>query len=68
MGAQALRKMRRGSREVEVHRVDAVLDYGVQLSAGIDLGQAEGGFFMALGWLLTEEIRCPAWAAVPAVE
>jgi len=41
--------------EVRVERVDVLMDLGNQLDAAIDIGQVQGGFMMALGYLLTEE-------------
>eukprot|EP00930_Biecheleria_cincta_P041107 TRINITY_DN28156_c0_g3_i1.p1 TRINITY_DN28156_c0_g3~~TRINITY_DN28156_c0_g3_i1.p1 ORF type:complete len:1336 (-),score=211.24 TRINITY_DN28156_c0_g3_i1:97-4053(-) len=43
--------------EVCVERVDLLMDLGVQLDAAVDLGQIQGGFVMALGYLLTEELK-----------
>jgi len=43
--------------EVRVERVDIVMDLGTQLDAAVDIGQLQGGFMMALGYLLTEEMR-----------
>merc|ERR1719456_664255 len=42
--------------EVLVERVDVLMDLGKQLDAATDLGQLQGGFVMALGWVLTEEL------------
>ncbi|HEX9827130.1 MAG TPA: molybdopterin cofactor-binding domain-containing protein [Flavobacteriaceae bacterium] len=36
--------------------VKAIHDYGKSMSAGIDLGQAEGGLVQGLGWMTMEEI------------
>lgn len=41
--------------EVVVERVDIMMDLGNQLNAAVDIGQIQGGFVMALGYLLTEE-------------
>lgn len=41
--------------EVQVLQVDIVYDCGVSLNPAVDIGQVQGGFIMALGWLLTEE-------------
>jgi len=43
--------------EVRVERSDILLDLGTQLDAAVDMGQIEGGFVMALGYLLTEELK-----------
>lgn len=43
--------------EVRVERVDILMDLGHQLNAAVDVGQVEGGFIMALGYLLTEELK-----------
>jgi xanthine dehydrogenase/oxidase len=42
--------------EVRVEQSDIILDLGTQLDAAVDLGQIEGGFVMALGYLLTEQL------------
>jgi xanthine dehydrogenase large subunit len=36
--------------------VKVIHDYGKSMSAGIDLGQAEGGLVQGLGWMTMEEI------------
>lgn len=41
--------------EVAVERVDIIMDLGNQLNAAVDIGQVQGGFVMALGYLLSEE-------------
>jgi xanthine dehydrogenase/oxidase len=41
--------------EVRVERVDILMDLGTQLDAAVDIGQLEGGFVIALGYLLSEE-------------
>ena len=38
-------------------RSDILLDCGVSLNPDIDLGQAQGGFIMGLGYMLTEEFE-----------
>lgn len=43
--------------DVRVERVDILMDLGNQLNAAVDIGQIEGGFIMALGYLLTEELK-----------
>jgi xanthine dehydrogenase/oxidase len=43
--------------EVRVERLDILMDLGTQLDAATDIGQLQGGFIMALGWLLSEELR-----------
>jgi len=42
--------------EIQISRADVVMDQGTPLNPEIDLGQAEGGFIMALGYYLTEEV------------
>jgi len=39
-----------------VERTDILMDLGTQLDAAVDIGQLEGGFVMALGYVLTEEL------------
>jgi xanthine dehydrogenase/oxidase len=46
--------------EVRVERVDILMDLGTQLDAATDLGQLQGGFVMALGWMMSEELRWDA--------
>jgi len=46
--------------DVRVERVDMIVDLGSQLNAAVDIGQIQGGFVQALGYLLTEEVR---WGA-----
>jgi len=41
--------------ELEIRRVDILMDLGRSLNAGIDVGQLEGGFVMALGYFFTEQ-------------
>lgn len=41
--------------EMEIRRVDILMDLGNQLNAAIDIGQLEGGFVMALGYFFTEQ-------------
>jgi xanthine dehydrogenase/oxidase len=43
--------------EIRVEKVDILMDLGHQLDAAIDIGQLQGGFVMAMGWLLSEELR-----------
>ena len=45
--------------ELQIGRVDITMDQGCPLNPLVDLGQAEGGFVMALGYFLTEEV---VWA------
>jgi xanthine dehydrogenase/oxidase len=42
--------------EVRVERVDILMDLGDQLDAAVDIGQLEGGFVQALGYILSEEV------------
>lgn len=42
--------------EMQIIRVDLTMDQGTPLNPLVDLGQAEGGFVMALGHFLTEEV------------
>jgi len=42
--------------ELEIRRADILMDQGAPLNPDIDLGQVEGGFIMALGFFLTEEV------------
>jgi len=43
--------------EIRTERVDILMDLGTQLDAAIDIGQLQGGFVIALGYLLTEELQ-----------
>ena len=42
--------------EMKVTRVDILHDVGKSLNPAIDIGQIEGGFVQAMGWLTTEEL------------
>ena len=42
--------------ELCLRRCDLHMDQGTPLNAAVDMGQAEGGFVMALGYYLTEEV------------
>ena len=42
--------------EIQIRRSDIHMDVGSSLNPAIDIGQIEGGFVMALGYLLTEEV------------
>lgn len=42
--------------EMQISRADIVMDQGTPLNPLVDVGQAEGGFMMALGFYLTEEV------------
>lgn len=42
--------------EVQLLRTDIVMDLGQALNPDIAIGQLEGGFIMAMGYLLTEEV------------
>ena len=46
--------------ELALLRADLLMDQGAPLNPDVDLGQVEGGFTMALGLFLTEELL---WAA-----
>jgi len=46
--------------EVRVERVDVLMDLGTQLDAAVDIGQLQGGFIMALGYCLSEELKVDA--------
>lgn len=41
--------------DVRMEKVDVVMDLGHQLNAAVDVGQVQGGFVMALGYLFTEK-------------
>lgn len=41
--------------DVRVERVDILMDIGSQMNAAVDLGQIQGGFVMALGYLFSEQ-------------
>ncbi|MFG6666336.1 xanthine dehydrogenase molybdopterin binding subunit [Halomonas sp. HNIBRBA4712] len=45
------------SGEYRVERVDVLHDVGDALNPAIDLGQVEGGFIQAMGWLTSEELK-----------
>ena len=49
--------MANSPRQVRIERVDVLMDLGTQLDAAIDIGQLQGGFTIALGYLLTEELK-----------
>ena len=42
--------------EVQILRCDLFMDFGDPLNPLVDLGQAEGGFVMALGYFFSEEV------------
>eukprot|EP00931_Biecheleriopsis_adriatica_P115532 TRINITY_DN91318_c0_g1_i1.p1 TRINITY_DN91318_c0_g1~~TRINITY_DN91318_c0_g1_i1.p1 ORF type:complete len:1349 (-),score=270.27 TRINITY_DN91318_c0_g1_i1:87-4088(-) len=46
--------------EVRLERMDVLMDFGTQLDAAVDIGQLQGGMVMALGFLLTEELKVDA--------
>merc|ERR1712070_926774 len=46
--------------EIRTERVDVLMDLGMQLDAAIDIGQLQGGFVQAMGYLLTEELKVGA--------
>jgi len=41
--------------ESRLEAVDVMMDLGTQLNAAVDVGQVQGGFVMALGYLFSEE-------------
>ncbi|WP_447895874.1 xanthine dehydrogenase molybdopterin binding subunit [Vreelandella sp. GE22] len=45
------------SGEYQVDRVDILHDVGDALNPAIDIGQIEGGFIQAMGWLTSEELK-----------
>ncbi|WP_252108515.1 MULTISPECIES: xanthine dehydrogenase molybdopterin binding subunit [unclassified Halomonas] len=45
------------SGEYRVERVDVLHDVGDALNPAIDIGQVEGGFIQAMGWLTSEELK-----------
>ncbi|UYG01441.1 xanthine dehydrogenase molybdopterin binding subunit [Halomonas sp. GD1P12] len=45
------------SGEYRVDRVDVLHDVGDALNPAIDIGQVEGGFIQAMGWLTSEELK-----------
>jgi len=42
--------------EIAIRRADVLMDQGTPLNPLIDLGQVEGGFMMALGYYMSEEV------------
>jgi xanthine dehydrogenase large subunit len=42
--------------EMEVTRVDLLMDLGNMINPGIDRGQVVGGFIQGMGWVTTEEL------------
>ena len=42
--------------EIQIRRADIHMDLGASLNPAIDIGQIEGGFIMALGYFLCEEV------------
>jgi xanthine dehydrogenase large subunit len=44
--------------ELEVTRVDLLIDGGRPINPAIDRGQVVGGFIQGMGWVTTEELRC----------
>merc|ERR1712176_99387 len=43
--------------DTRVERVDVLMDLGTQLDAAVDIGQLQGGYIMALGYCLSEELK-----------
>ena len=43
--------------ELDVERIDILMDLGRMINPGIDRGQVIGAFMQGLGWLTTEELR-----------
>jgi CO/xanthine dehydrogenase Mo-binding subunit len=43
--------------EVEILRTDMLFDCGTSLNPLIDIGQAEGGFIMGVGYFMTERLE-----------
>jgi xanthine dehydrogenase large subunit len=43
--------------ELNVRRVDGLIDAGQCINPGIDRGQLSGGFMQGLGWVTTEELK-----------
>jgi len=43
--------------ELLVRRVDVLMDIGTQLDAAVDIGQLQGGFVQAMGYLTSEELK-----------
>jgi len=41
--------------DVRMEKVDVLMDLGHQLNAAVDIGQVQGGFVQALGYLFTEK-------------
>jgi xanthine dehydrogenase/oxidase len=41
--------------DIRLERVDILMDLGSQLNAAVDLGQVQGGYVMALGYLFSEQ-------------
>jgi len=42
--------------EIAIRRADVLMDQGTPLNPLVDLGQVEGGFMMALGYYMSEEV------------
>jgi xanthine dehydrogenase large subunit len=43
--------------EMQVSRVDLLMDIGESINPGIDRGQVVGGFIQGMGWVTTEELK-----------
>jgi xanthine dehydrogenase large subunit len=46
--------------ELQVERVDLLMDAGIPINPGIDRGQIVGGFMQGMGWVTTEELKYDA--------
>jgi xanthine dehydrogenase/oxidase len=53
--AEVLSDVLTGDSRVE--SVDIMMDQGTQINAAVDIGQIQGGYVMALGYLFSEEVK-----------